>query len=166
LAELPAARAVATDISPEALKTAAANARENGTDDRLETVLASWFDGVTGHFDLIISNPPYISTSEINALASGVRDWDPHRALDGGADGLECYRAIAAGAAAHLLPKASVLVEIGWNQAAQVTDIFANTGFNREAAYRDLGGHVRCLVFGNRKMGVGNGLDLGYIPTR
>ena len=61
LAELPEARAVATDISPEALETAAINARENGVDDRLKLVQTSWFDGVTGCFDLIISNPPYLS---------------------------------------------------------------------------------------------------------
>lgn len=166
LSELPGARAVATDISPEALATATANARENGVDGRLEVVLTSWFDGVAGQFDLIISNPPYISLGEISGLAPEVRKWDPSRALDGGMDGLDCYRAIAAGAADHLLPFGHVVVEIGAGQTEQVTEIFARAGFDRIQAHRDLAGHLRCLVFGIRKIGVGNGADLGYIPTR
>jgi release factor glutamine methyltransferase len=153
LAELPRATAVATDISREALATAAANARENGVLDRLELVSGSWFDGVFGAFDLIVSNPPYISSSEIKSLSPEVRDWDPHRALDGGADGYGCYRAIAAGAAEHLLPSGYVMVEIGAGQAVQVSDIFAERGFLQEAAHRDLAGHVRCLIFGQPKNG-------------
>ncbi|MBL8895458.1 MAG: peptide chain release factor N(5)-glutamine methyltransferase [Rhizobiales bacterium] len=166
LAELPGARAVATDISSEALQIALLNARENGVADRLEVVLASWFDGVEGSFDLIISNPPYLLTSKINSLDPEVRDWDPHRALDGGVDGLDCYRAIAVGAGDRLHPKGLVVLEIGEGQGGQVTEIFANKGFDLVTVHRDLAGHVRCLVFGKRKMGVGNGPDLGYIPTR
>jgi release factor glutamine methyltransferase len=81
-------------------------------------------------------------------------------------DGLDCYRAIAAGAGRHLLPGGHVVVEIGAGQADQVTEIFANVGFGLEAAHRDLAAHVRCLVFGFRKNRVGNGPNLGYIPTR
>jgi release factor glutamine methyltransferase len=166
LAELPDAQAIATDISPQALETATINARENGVGSRFEALMASWFNGVTGKFDLVVSNPPYLSTSEISGLAREVKDWDPHRALEGGMDGLDCYRAIAAGAGRHLLPEGHVVVEIGAGQADQVTEIFANAGFGLEAAHRDLAGHVRCLVFGNRKNRVGNAPDLGYIPTR
>ena len=166
LAELPGARAVATDISSEALQTALRNARENGVADRLEIVLASWFDGVAGSFDLILSNPPYLLASEIKGLEPEVRDWDPHRALNGGTDGLDCYRAIAAGAGDHLLPQGHIVLEIGAGQGGQVTEVFANKGFDLVTVQRDLAGHVRCLVFGKRKMGVGNGPDLGYIPTR
>ena len=132
----------------------------------MEVVLASWFDGVKGSFDAIISNPPYLLTSEIRGLDPEVRDWDPHRALDGGVDGLDCYRAIAVGAGDHLLPEGHVVLEIGEGQGGQVTEIFANKGFDLVTVHRDLAGHVRCLVFGKRKMGVGNGPDLGYIPTR
>lgn len=153
LAELPGARADATDISPEALQTALLNARENGVADRMEVVLASWFDGVEGFFDLIISNPPYLLTSEINGLSPEVRDWDPHCALDGGEDGLGCYRAIAAGAREHLLPLGHIIVEIGVGQGGQVAEIFADKGFELVTADRDLAGHVRCLVFGQRKNG-------------
>lgn len=166
LAELPGARTIATDISPQALETAGINARENGVESRFEGLMASWFDGVTGKFDLVVSNPPYLSTSEINGLAREVKDWDPHRALAGGMDGLDWYRAIATGAGGHLLPKGHVIVEIGAGQAKQVTEIFANAGFELEAKHKDLAGHVRCLVFGIRKNRVGNAPDLGYIPTR
>lgn len=166
LAELPGARAIATDISPEALETAAINARENGVERRFQAVLASWFDGVTGRFDVIVSNPPYLSAGEINGLDPEVRKWDPPRALDGGMDGLDCYRAIAMGAGNYLLPPGLVVVEIGADQAEQVTEIFANVGFNRMQAHQDLAGHLRCLVFEIRKIGVGNGSNLSYIPTR
>ena len=166
LAELPEAWAVATDISPEALETAAINARENRVEDRLKLIQTSWFDGVTGCFDLIISNPPYLSRCDIELLAPEVWNWDPHGALDGGEDGLDCYRAIAGGADKHILPHGYIIVEIGAGQAGQVIEIFADCGFEPRAAHNDLAGHVRCLVFGIRKIGVGNSSDLGYIPTR
>ncbi|MFO0994669.1 MAG: peptide chain release factor N(5)-glutamine methyltransferase [Hyphomicrobiales bacterium] len=153
LAELPGAQAVATDVSPEALETAALNAQENAVRDRLKPILASWFDGISGCFDLIISNPPYLSRGEIEILSPEVRDWDPYRALDGGEDGLDCYRAIAAGAGKHLLPSGHIVVEIGAGTAGQVAEIFADKGFSLLTAHNDLGGHVRCLVFGEHKNG-------------
>jgi release factor glutamine methyltransferase len=166
LAELPGARAIATDISPEALETAFCNAREYGVVDRLELVRTSWLDGIVGCFDLIISNPPYLSAGEIDGLTRDVRDWDPRRALDGGSDGLDCYRTIAGGARDHLMPDGAIVLEIGHGQEGQVTEILADSLFELKAAHRDLAGHVRCLVFGIRKMGVGNASNLSYIPTR
>jgi release factor glutamine methyltransferase len=166
LAELPGARAVATDISPEALEIAAGNASRHGVADRLKLFQASWFDGLDVCFDLIISNPPYVSADEIETLGPEVKDWDPRRALDGGTDGLDCYRAIATGARNHLLPSGCVVLEIGQGQGGQVSEILANYGFELRAAHRDLAGHVRCLVFEIRKMGVGNASNLSYIPTR
>ncbi|MBL8908044.1 MAG: peptide chain release factor N(5)-glutamine methyltransferase [Rhizobiales bacterium] len=153
LAELPGARAMATDVSLEALETAAGNARKHCVVDRMEFVQSFWFDAVTGCFDLIISNPPYLSAGDIESLDPEVKDWDPRRALEGGPDGLDCYRAIAKGAPHHLLPAGLVVVEIGSGRGTQVAEIFAEYGFELGAAHRDLAGHVRCLVFRPRKNG-------------
>ena len=118
----------------------------------IRLVQASWFDGIDGCFNLIISNPPYLATGEIETLAPEVRDWDPRAALDGGANGLDCYRKIAADVGAFLLPSGHVVLEIGAGQADQVTEIFADQGFELVGANRDLGGHVRGLVLGNSKI--------------
>jgi len=100
---------------------------------------------VSGSFDLILSNPPYIPASDIPGLAADVRDYDPLAALTGGPDGLEAYRAIARHAAAHLNPDGHVLVEIGAGQADDVSALFAAAGFHNVKRFQDLGGHDRCL---------------------
>jgi len=166
LAELPRARAVATDISDEALEVTAGNARQHGVANRLELRRSSWFSDVNECFNLVISNPPYVESPQIDTLPPEVKDWDPRRALDGGPDGLDCYREIAKGAQARLLPLGHVIIEVGAGQAGKVAEIFARHGFDVKKQHCDIAGHVRCLVLGIRKMGVGNALDLGYIPTR
>ena len=113
LTELPKARATATDIAKGATETARANAARAGLSDRFDAVCCDWFVGVEGRFDLIVSNPPYIPSAEIDGLAREVRRFDPPRALDGGRDGLDAYRAIASGAMAHLADRGTVVVEIG-----------------------------------------------------
>ena len=95
LAELPNARGMATDISPAALDVARRNAEMLGVADRVSFVATTGLDGCQGPFDLVISNPPYISTGEIAGLERDVKDFDPPLALDGGADGLSVYREIA-----------------------------------------------------------------------
>lgn len=147
LAELPAATAVASDLSAAALEVAKGNAEVLGVADRASFVQANWFDGVDGQFDLIVSNPPYIPLGDIAGLAADVRDFDPPRALDGGPDGLEAYRRIASGAGGHLALKGYVLLEIGAGQENEVNDIFRPNGFVLEFRHRDLAGHIRCLVF-------------------
>lgn len=147
LAEEPRAEAVATDISDEALATALANARRHGLADRLRTVRSDWFAAVEGKFHAILSNPPYIRTEEIAGLAPEVRLHDPLAALDGGADGLEAYRKIAAGAGAHLEADGYVLVEIGQGQETDVESIFARSGLVLDAEARDLAGITRALRF-------------------
>ncbi|TIP36727.1 MAG: protein-(glutamine-N5) methyltransferase, release factor-specific, partial [Mesorhizobium sp.] len=96
---------------------------------------------------VIASNPPYIPSQEIGNLQDEVRDFDPHRALDGGADGLDPYRVIAAEAAGLLEAQGKVAVEIGHTQKNEVTGIFAAAGYKIAGAYRDLGGNDRVLVF-------------------
>lgn len=147
LAERPDATGTAVDVSPAALAVAAENALAHGVAERLQLRQGSWFGPAEGRFDVIVSNPPYIPLGEIAGLAPAVRDFDPVLALAGGPGGLDCYRAIAAGAAAHLAPGGHVLVEIGAGQAEDVTAIFSDQGFRLASRHDDLGGHVRCLAF-------------------
>ena len=147
LAREPRALATATDISPDALATASANADMSGMAARFRALKSNWFDAVDGRFDVIVSNPPYIATNEIASLAREVRDHDPLAALDGGADGLDAYRAIAAGFAGHLAEDGAVAVEIGIGQAPAVETIFAGFGLRPAARADDLGGVLRALAF-------------------
>lgn len=147
LKELPGAEAVGVDISEDALRTAAANARLAGLDCRFQPILSDWFSAVTGKFHGIVSNPPYISTAELAGLQPEVRLFDPHRALDGGADGLDAYRIIAAGARAHIETDGHIGVEIGYRQKDDVTAIFSAAGYRLVEAAQDFGGNDRVLVF-------------------
>jgi release factor glutamine methyltransferase len=147
LAERPDSRGAATDISDDALAVAGGNARRLGVADRLELIRADWFEGLSGAFDLIVSNPPYIVSAGIAELEPDVRNFDPHGALDGGPDGLAAYRRIAGSAAAFLVSGGQVVVEIGAGQEFGVRTVFEGSGFRLLEARRDLGGHVRCLAF-------------------
>lgn len=150
LAERPDASGLATDLSPEALAVARENAERHGVAGRLSLSQGSWFEPVSGIFDMVLSNPPYIPKGEISGLSPDVRNFDPRIALVGGDDGLDPYHAIAAHAAPHLAADGHVLVEIGAGQEADVEAIFARAGFSPAGRYKDLGGHVRCLAFCRR----------------
>lgn len=150
LAELPNATTTLTDISADALQTAANNASANGLMDRVCFHRSNWFDGVEGRFDLVVSNPPYIPTGTIATLDVEVRDHDPLAALDGGPDGLAPYRMIAAAAQSHLQDDAIIAVEIGHDQARSVTAIFEVAGFRLIELRQDLGGRDRALAFAMR----------------
>jgi release factor glutamine methyltransferase len=147
LANLRNASALATDISPGALDMCNRNAAANGVLPRLTCLQSDWFGAVDGKFDLIASNPPYIPTEVIGGLSREVRDFDPARALDGGADGLDAYRAIALGAAAHLEDNGIVALEIGRDQRLSVGRVFEEAGFELHKAAWDLGGNDRALLF-------------------
>lgn len=147
LAERPQATGVATDVSPAALAVARDNAARLGVADRLTLLEGSWFTPVSGTFDIILSNPPYIPEGEIAGLSPDVRNFDPGLALSGGTDGLDPYRIIAGSAAAHLVAGGHVLVEIGAGQADDVEAIFGAAGFRPAGRHRDLGQHERCLAF-------------------
>lgn len=148
LAERSAFHGVAVDVSPEALHVAKVNGLANGVSGRLHLHQGSWFSGLDGTFDLIVSNPPYIPHGDIAGLEVDVKAYDPHLALDGGADGLFAYRAIAADARLFLSAKGEIAVEIGAGQHADVVTIFEAHGFSLLATRKDLGGHVRALIFG------------------
>ena len=144
---VPGATGVGADLSAGALETARRNADLNGVADRFEAVESDWFAAVTGAFDIIVSNPPYIVRSVVGTLDDEVRLFDPILALDGGEDGLDAYRAIAAGAGDHLRENGLVAYEIGYDQKDAVTAIMRENGFARIEAVADLGGNDRALVF-------------------
>lgn len=145
LAEWTDARAQATDISPHALAVAARNAASLDLTARVDLTLSDWFTHVTAMFDLIVSNPPYIAAAELPHLAPEVLNHDPVQALSPGQDGLAPYRIIAAQAADHLTAQGRVLVEIGWQQGAEVVAILASHGWSDLALIRDLGGRDRVV---------------------
>lgn len=147
LKECPQLSGVGSDISQDALETAARNAERLGMAARFQTVRSAWFENISGRFDIIASNPPYIRSDVISALEPEVRDFDPLAALDGGPDGLDAYRAIAAEAGNFLQEDGVLGVEIGFDQKRAVTDIFASHGFVLREAVRDYGGNDRVLVF-------------------
>ena len=148
LNELPGATGVGSDIAAGAIETACQNAESLGLADRVRFVRTDWTDGIDGTFDLILSNPPYITTAGLAALAPEVAAYDPLAALDGGADGLDAYRALAPRVACTLSPSGVVVLETGAGQQDDVTSIFVAAGFGPVDIRRDLGGHARALSFG------------------
>lgn len=145
LSELPNAFGVGTDISLQALAIARDNAH-NLVRARASFVACNMAAALRGPFDVVVSNPPYIPSGDIAALAVEVRNFDPHLALDGGADGLNHYRAIAAAAPALLAPGGALIVEIGIGQAEPVAALFAAAGLAPLLACNDLNGTPRALV--------------------
>lgn len=153
LANQPDASAVAVDLSADALVAARENAERHGVDGRIDFLLGSWFEplftspqGRGGErFDLIVSNPPYITSAVVETLEPEVKDFDPLLALDGGPDGLAPYRIIAAQAADWLRPGGWLMVEIGHDQGAAVSALFIEAGFADVAVSRDLNGLDRVV---------------------
>jgi release factor glutamine methyltransferase len=151
LSELHGAVGIGTDISQEALGTARANAARAGLADRASFIRCDYAAGLTGSFDLIVSNPPYVRSGDIAGLAREVRDHDPQKALDGGPDGLDAYRTLIPQAARILAPGAALVVEAGQGQAAQIEALMTAAGLAPHRAPRaDLGGIPRAV--GARKM--------------
>jgi len=152
LAERSQATALAVDLSPPALQVAARNAQAQGVADRVTLRGSDWFSAVDGQFDLIVSNPPYIGTPELAALAPDVRDYEPRMALVPQGDdgtGLAAYRVICAQAAAYLAPGGWLMVEIGHSQGPAVQDLFCLAGLAQIRVRHDLSGHPR-VVQGQR----------------
>jgi release factor glutamine methyltransferase len=143
---MPQARGVGIDFSEAALEVATGNASYLGLSARVKFLKSDWFSSVSGAFDLIVSNPPYIAAVEMSALAPEVRDWEPHLALTPGGDGLDAYRTIARGAGARLMPGGRLLVEIGPTQAQAVAGLFAAAGFDRLRILPDMDGRDRVVA--------------------
>ncbi|GAA5098687.1 peptide chain release factor N(5)-glutamine methyltransferase [Bartonella acomydis] len=147
LKQIPISHAVAVDISEDALKIATKNAENAGVINRFTPLLSDWFTSVTGQFDLIISNPPYIPEKDIPNLAKEVRLYDPLRALIGGKDGLDFYRKLAHQAENYLKEKGSIAVEIGYSQEKEVCNLFEKNGFKCVEMRKDLNSIPRALLF-------------------
>ncbi len=145
LSELPDASGVATDASFDALAMARTNAGRLGLRDRAAFVLCDFGAALGGGFDLVVSNPPYIASADIAALDPEVQR-DPALALDGGADGLSCYRAIAADAPRLLAPGGSMVLELGAGQEAAVVALMRAGGLAPEHVKADLAGIPRALT--------------------
>lgn len=154
LSESPSTTAVVVDASGEALSIAAANAKRHKVGKRFDARQGSWFDPlqVGERFDVIVSNPPYIATETIGTLATEVKDHDPRLALDGGADGLDAYRAILAEAPMWLKSDGWLVVEIGADQGPSVKAMFQGAGFEDVVIEKDLAGLDR-VVFGHHLQG-------------
>jgi len=151
LSELHGAVGVGTDISQEALETARGNAARLGFSDRASFIRCDYAAGLTGSFDLIVSNPPYIRSNEIASLAVEVRDHDPQKALDGGPDGFDAYRTLIPQAARILSPGGTLVVEAGQGQAARIEALMTAAGLAPHGAPKaDLSGILRAV--GARKM--------------
>ena len=147
LSELPAAQGFGTDISQAALQTAGANAARVGLSERATFVACDYASGLTGPFDLIVSNPPYIRSSDIAGLAAEVANHDPLAALDGGADGLDAYRRLIPQAARLLAPGAVLVVEAGQGQSGLIEALMTAAGLTPATAPKaDLAGIPRAVA--------------------
>jgi release factor glutamine methyltransferase len=144
--ELPDARLSATDISAGALALANRNARTHGVADRIEFLCGDLLAPVVGTFDLIVSNPPYISAEEFAQLPRGVREYEPRQALLAGEQGTACHRAIIAASKQHLRKAGWLLMEMGAGQKEIVTELIEKSEcFEYIEARRDYGGVERII---------------------
>lgn len=151
LAVLPGARGLGVDISEEALACARGNAVRLGVGERAGFVRANWLSGLEGRFDVLVSNPPYIGTDELDRLQPEVARYDPVLALDGGVRGLEPYRAIMKEAGRVMTPGGLVFFEIGAGQGFDVRRLMRGSGVAAARIHADLAGLDR--VVGGRFTG-------------
>jgi release factor glutamine methyltransferase len=147
LSELPQAQGFGTDISAAALQTAAVNAARAGLAARATFIACDYASSLAGRFDLIVSNPPYIRSTDIAGLAAEVRQYDPVAALDGGPDGLDAYRALIPQAACLLAPGAALVVEAGQGQSRDIEALMTAAGLTRRQPPKaDLAGIQRAVA--------------------
>jgi release factor glutamine methyltransferase len=144
----PQARIYAVDISEAALNVARQNAQRHPGSERIQFYLGKDFSVIPGEvrFDLLVSNPPYVPSSEIETLQPEVRNYEPRVALDGGKNGLETFRFLAAKASALLLPGGYAFLELGDGQAESVREIFQQQGWVVERVQEDYSGRPRILI--------------------
>ena len=145
LAERPEVTCVATDISEYALKTASTNSKRHGVESRLKLLHSNWFEKISGSFDVIVSNPPYISSEEYAQLSAEVVKYDPKISLTLGGDGLEAYREILSQALEKLSKNGHIFLEIGYTQANAVGHLFKEAGFQQIKVHKDLGSRDRVI---------------------
>lgn len=147
LDEYPKASGVGVDISNDALSVAAANGRRLELGHRVAWIEGGWDTPLDGHFDLIVSNPPYIETDALAGLERDVVAYEPRLALDGGPDGLDCYRTILGCLDGVLADHGLLVFEIGQGQAERLSVLADEAGYRRRGIHNDLSGTARVLVF-------------------
>jgi release factor glutamine methyltransferase len=146
--EFPASRVIATDVSRAALVVARRNAEKHGVQDRLQFVEGDLLEGVTQTAELIVSNPPYLSDSDVAALQPEVANYEPRQALAAGPDGLAAIRRLLAAAPARLAAGGRLIVEFGFGQDAAVASLAADRGWRVIEIRRDLQQIPRTIVLG------------------
>ncbi|PWB93080.1 peptide chain release factor N(5)-glutamine methyltransferase [Methylosinus sporium] len=146
LAELPDARGIGVDLSAAACAAAAVNLSRCGFARRASILRGRWADALAARFDLIVSNPPYIASGELDGLEPEVRLHDPRLALDGGADGLNCYREIAEQLPRLLAPSGAAVLEAGDGQARSLVALLAEKGLAPAGIRKDAGGRERAVA--------------------
>ena len=150
LHELPGASGLGADISSAALAVARTNAERLGLASRARFIESDWTAGITGKFDIIVSNPPYIRHGDMADLAPEIRNHEPSQALDGGPEGLDAYRRIipALGGLFGRDPGRPRLAafEVGAGQAGDVAKLLSENGFSKVETHRDLAGIGRCVT--------------------
>lgn len=149
LTELPQAAGLGVDISTEALSMAQFNAKINTVDSRATFHQGNWGEGLVGPFDIIVSNPPYIPLKDKKTLERNVLEFDPHQALFGGQDGLDCYKSLVPDIKRLLSPHGMTALEIGQGQRESVENLFHAAGFKTLFVLKDLAGIERIIGFHN-----------------
>jgi release factor glutamine methyltransferase len=147
LGHLPHSTGIGVDISFEACVIAKMNLQTLGLGERSSIICGYWLNALSGRFDIIVSNPPYIATAMIDALAPDVRNYDPPGALDGGADGLDAYRVLAPAICKRLAQDGIGVVEIGAGQSQGVKELFLKAGTFDFNIRSDLSGRRRAILF-------------------
>lgn len=145
LSEWPHAKGMGVDISSKALSVAGENARINSVSDRLTLVESNWGAKIKERYDLIVSNPPYISIQELPNLPAAVKNFDPILALDGGNDGLDCYRKIISELKSLMKKDGACFLEVGYSQAEDVARLVEDSGLSVEGVHADMTGIPRVV---------------------
>lgn len=138
-------RGTGVDLSEKAVELSRKNAELLGLSESAEFLVSDMFSGVTGKYDRIVSNPPYIPTKVIGTLDPEVRDFEPERALDGGEDGLDFYKILAGKAKEYLKRDGIIYMEIGYDQGPAVRDLFMKEGYKNVEVLKDLAGLDRVV---------------------
>lgn len=146
LSEFSNARAIAVDLSAHACATARLNFARSGLAERAAILRGRWGEALAARFDLVVSNPPYVASGEIPGLAPEVRLHDPELALDGGDDGLVCYREIIGDLPRLLAPHGLVFFEVGAGQARDVAVLLIEKGLEIAEIRKDIAGHERVIA--------------------
>ena len=149
LSVLPKTSGIGVDLAPLAVSQARANAAQLGLADRAQFICSDWFEGVEGSFDLVLANPPYISTGD-STLARDVADYDPSLALFAGANGLVAYAELLPQIPARLTVEGRLFLEIGAEQTNAVKKLAEQAGLQLYAVRPDLAGQDRCLILGKK----------------